>query len=152
MSTPSKTSRLGRGIYQRPSADVLDDLTNPGTSGNFDTKEVSGTVVTQEPSVTSGSSVTVGTVSNEGYSGARGTSGITDVSRSSKTSASPRDHVKVARPLVNEMRDAVWFMSEHGRPRVQLGELLDEAISTWLKAAKEEHNEGEPFPVRGPLR
>jgi len=50
------------------------------------------------------------------------------------------------------MRDAVWFLSEHGRPRVQLGELFDEAVRAWLDAAKAEHNGGEPFPVRGRLR
>lgn len=31
--------------------------------------------------------------------------------------AERRDHVKVARSLADEMRDAVWFFSEHGRPR-----------------------------------
>jgi hypothetical protein len=50
------------------------------------------------------------------------------------------------------MRDAVWFLSEHGRPRVQLGELLDEAVEAWLAEAKKTHNEGQDFPHRGRLR
>jgi hypothetical protein len=50
------------------------------------------------------------------------------------------------------MRDAVWFLSEHGRPRVQLGELLDEAIEAWLAEAKKTYNEGQDFPHRGLLR
>lgn len=60
--------------------------------------------------------------------------------------------MKLARSLADEMRDAVWFLSEHGRPRVQLGELLDEAVRSWLAAAKATHNEGNQFPVRGRLR
>jgi hypothetical protein len=50
------------------------------------------------------------------------------------------------------MRDAVWFFSEHGRPRVQLGELLDEAVETWLAEAKKAYNDGQNFPHRGRLR
>jgi len=46
----------------------------------------------------------------------------------------------------------VWFLSEHGRPRVQLGELLDEAIEAWLTDAKKQHNGGQAFPHRGRLR
>lgn len=141
MSAPNKTSRLGRsgGAYQRPSADVLDDLTNSGTSGTTDV------VGTQDDAVSSDTTGTPETHSNSDTKGVSGTSGT-------KTAATPRDHVKVSRPLVNEMRDAVWFLSEHGRPRVQLGELLDEAIGAWLTEAKAERNGGEPFPVRGRLR
>lgn len=50
------------------------------------------------------------------------------------------------------MRDAVWYLSEHGRPRVQLGEIVDEAIGEWLAKTKAEHTAGEPFPQRGRLR
>jgi hypothetical protein len=56
--------------------------------------------------------------------------------------------VKLRRDLANEMRDAVWFLSEHGRPRVHLGELLDEAIAGWLQATKAAHNDGRRFPRR----
>ncbi len=292
MSAPSKTSRLGRGTYRRPSADVLDDLTDPGpsaatapsgtsdvsgdavtavvrgVSGDADTadppgasvvlvaedvpgtsvdagtadsagtpavsatEDVSGTSVnagagkvlgvpdTQgtygvlgDPVATGGSGVsdtsdtsenedgsesagtggvsgTPATTGNTGVTGTAGTSensvvpGIADVSSKAgprprraaakqpaaeaevgvsgnrgtsdtpgvKSATTPRDHVKVARPLVDEMRDAVWFLSEHGRPRVQLGELLDEAIGAWLKAVKADHNRGQSFPVKGRLR
>jgi hypothetical protein len=54
--------------------------------------------------------------------------------------------------LADEMRDAVWFLSEHGRPRVQLGEILDEAVERWLTEVKQEHNGGKDFPRRGRLR
>lgn len=253
MSAPSKTSRLGRGSYQRPSADVLDQLTDPGltppvggliaadkpgnsavlvttgpqgtggtldnagiprareTEGTWDTAGVagsqgasdySGVVGTadaakiEDNSVTSDTPVTLagfgsaadttdiaGVAGNSGSVRDRATTEIKGVSatqgarqkRTSKASvpavtdvasgdrgtsdapaprpaATPRDHVKVARPLVDEMRDAVWFLSEHGRPRVQLGELLDEAISAWLKDVKAQHTRGATFPVRGRLR
>ena len=144
----SRPTRLGRGAYQRPSTDVLDDLTDPGTSG------ISGHSGTKVPSVTPGNSDTSDTfdpltvmasIRSPRDSGLSGTPGV-------RSAAMPRDHVKVARPLVQEMRDAVWFLSEHGRPRVQLGELLDEAISAWLRAAKAEHTGGDAFPVRGRLR
>ena len=64
----------------------------------------------------------------------------------------PRQHVKVRSDLADEVRAAVWFLSERGRPRVQLGELLDEAVEEWLAAAKKLHNEGRDFPDRGRLR
>ncbi len=139
----SVNSRLGGGTgYRRPSLDVLDDLTDPGTSGTAVTSDTSGN---QSLAVTSEVSATSGTIST---SGNRVTSGTSP----SKRSAELRDHVKVARPLVDEMRDAVWFLSEHGRPRVQLGELFDEAVRAWLDAVKAEANGGESFPVRGRLR
>ena len=169
MSTPNRTSRLGGGTYRRPSADVLDDLTNPGISGTSNYSGTSGTVETietQDVSETSGAVVTSGTKRNSGTSATQGGSDTRDTSSNSETfdasgtsgnsgtkpAATPRDHVKVSRPLVGEMRDAVWFLSEHGRPRIQLGELLDEAISAWLAAAKIDCNGGAPFPVRGRLR
>ncbi len=98
-----------------------------GTSGTPDVPGNSGTSVVQDTSVTLGNPGT-------------------------KKPSDLRSHVKVARPLVDEMRDAVWFLSEHSRPRVQLGELFDEAVQAWLTAAKADHNGGEAFPVRGRLR
>lgn len=139
----SANSRLGGGTgYRRPSLDVLDALTDPGTSGTAVTSDTSGN---QSLAVTSEVSATSGIIST---SGNRVTSGTSP----NKRSAELRDHVKVARPLVDEMRDAVWFLSEHGRPRVQLGELFDEAVRAWLDAVKAEANGGESFPVRGRLR
>jgi len=119
----------------RPMDRALDTLTDPDTRGT--------------------SSVQV----NRGTQGNSGTSVIQDVSgthgtRGNKQRANPalRDHVKLRRDLADEMRDAVWFLSEHGRPRVQLGELLDEAIEAWLSDTKKQHNEGQTFPHRGRLR
>ncbi len=63
-----------------------------------------------------------------------------------------RQHVKLRSDLADEVRDAVWFLSEHGRPRVQLGELLDEAVDAWLADAKVRYNGGGDFPHRGRLR
>ena len=64
----------------------------------------------------------------------------------------PRQHVKLRSDLADEVRAAVWFLSERGRPRVQLGELLDEAVEEWLYVAKKLHNGGQDFPARGRLR
>lgn len=63
-----------------------------------------------------------------------------------------RQHVKVSADLAQEMRDAVWFLCAHGRPRVKLNELLDEALELWLHQAKARYNNGEDFPEGGPLR
>jgi hypothetical protein len=120
-------ARLGGGEgYRRPSDAALDELTTAVTS---DTAGASDTAGTQGSTVTSET---------------RGTSG--------SRNAELRDHVKVARSKANQMRDAVWFLSEHGRPRVQLGELLDEAVDQWLERAKDQHNSGADFPRRGRLR
>lgn len=100
-----------------------------------------------------------------------GTPGSSDTSVSSGTSDTPtrvpttassapqatqarvaRQHVKLRGDLADSLRDAVWFLSEHGRPRVQLGEVLDEAVGEWLRRATAEHNEGQPFPHKGRLR
>jgi hypothetical protein len=86
------------------------------------------------------------------------TSGISDTSPDTSpdditgTPLVSREHVKIRRPLADEMRNAVWFFAEHGRPRVQLGELLDEAVAAWLQQMKQAHNEGHDFPHRGRLR
>lgn len=117
---------------RRASEAALDSLLDPGTSG------------------TSGFSVTRGTPGNGNTSDNRGTGGTRGASGA--RSNEPRDHVKLRRSLADEMRDAVWFLSEHGRPRVQLGEILDEAVERWLTEVKQEHNGGEDFPRRGRLR
>jgi hypothetical protein len=234
MSASTRSSRLGGANgYRRPALDVLDELTDPGTSDvraprrTIDTQDTEGTRgtpdnlstsddlvhsdtrgtvgnsgnqrpsgyrdnsddgVTPRTSDTEGTSGTPdnlstsddlvhsdtrGTVGNSGNqrpSGYRensaadqgtphvsGTSGtrttpVASSGRGPKSTVEPRDHVKVARSLAAEMRDAVWFLSEHGRPRIQLGELFDEAVRTWLEATKAAHNNGRPFPGRGPLR
>lgn len=115
-----------------------------GNRGTTETRGVSGTQGTRQKRASKPSTPAVVEV----VSGNRGTSDAP----APRPAATPRDHVKVARPLVDEMRDAVWFLSEHGRPRVQLGELLDEAISAWLKDVKAQHTRGAAFPIRGRLR
>ena len=237
MSASTRSSRLGGANgYRRPALDVLDELTDPGTSDvraprrTIDTQDTEGTrgtpdnLSTSDDLVHSDTRGTVGNSGNQGPSGYRensddgvpprtsdtegtrgtpdnlstsddlvhsdtrgpvgnsgnqrpsgysgnsaidqgtphvsgtsGTSGtrttpVASSGRGPKPTAEPRDHVKVARSLAAEMRDAVWFLSEHGRPRIQLGELFDEAVRTWLEATKAAHNNGRPFPGRGPLR
>ena len=134
-------------VYDGPVADALGDSDVPGNL------VVSGTPGFRPKRTTSKarSTVPLDVSDNPGARGVSDDRGTPDVS-GAKPAATPRDHVKVARPLVGEMRDAVWFLSEHGRPRVQLGELLDEAISAWLKTVKAEHTSGAAFPVRGRLR
>lgn len=128
--------------YSRPAMDeTLDRLTDPGasgTSGNGGTRDTSGSPGTRG---NRGDSETFGTTGKQGVTS--GTSGNT---------ASQRQHVKLAEPLAAELRDAVWFLSEYGRPRVKLGEVLDEAVAAWLAQTKAEHNGGEDFPHRGSLR
>jgi hypothetical protein len=129
---------------RRASEVALDSLIDPGTSS------------------TSGFSVTRGAPDNGSFSGNRGSAVISGIRGNQDTrgtqdasgarSNEPRDHVKLRRSLADEMRDAVWFLSEHGRPRVQLGEILDEAVERWLTEVKQEHNGGENFPRRGRLR
>lgn len=72
--------------------------------------------------------------------------------RGQKQEPAARQHVKLRADLADQMRDAVWFLSEHGRPRVQLGELLDEAVTAWLEQSKQAHNGGADFPHKGRLR
>lgn len=118
-----------------------------GSSVNPRNSDVEGTLGTRGYSVTPGArdhSYTEENRSAEGIPGTPGTSGT--------VTTELREHVKVRRALVDQMRDAVWFFSEHGRPRVRLGELLDEAVSAWLDDAKRQHNGGEDFPRKGPLR
>ena len=127
---------------RRASEAALDSLIDPGTPGT------SGFSVTRtdngSTSDNRGSTVTSGIRDTRDTRGTQGASGA--------RSNEPRDHVKLRRSLADEMRDAVWFLSEHGRPRVQLGEILDEAVERWLTEVKQEHNGGEDFPRRGRLR
>jgi hypothetical protein len=120
---------------RRASEAALDSLIDPGTSGTSDASVLRGSSENRSTSGSRDSSVT---------SGVQGVSGVRSIE--------PRDHVKLRRSLADEMRDAVWFLSEHGRPRVQLGEILDEAVERWLTEVKQEHNGGENFPRRGRLR
>ena len=157
-----------------PLSQVLDTLTDPGTPGTSDVSGDRGNSAEREDAATSVTRGTAGTSDNAGTSatsddlgtrdslGDRGNSVNTGTSGSRGTSdnlgtsperkLAPRDHVKLRRDLAAEMRDAVWFLTEHGRPRVQLGELLDEAVEGWLADAKKTHNGGDHFPHRGRLR
>jgi hypothetical protein len=143
----SRSRGLPSPTAATPLTQVLDALTDPGSSGNSDPAGVSGasgSPVTENVPGASDSRDTAGTPGNPDTSDTRGTS--------RKPKPAVREHVKLRRDLAAEMRDAVWFLTEHGRPRVQLGELLDEAIEAWLTEAKKAHNEGHDFPHRGPLR
>ncbi len=172
----SARSALPPAGYKRPTDATLDHLVDTGTRGTSGTPgamDVEGTAGVsvnrgtrgvpghQEASVTArtgsasgvrGASGTEGTSDTGDIEGDPGTSGIEGNLGTSSDKAEPRDHVKVRRSLAGEMRDAVWFLSEHGRPRVQLGELLDEALQAWLAEAKGKHNGGQNFPKRGRLR
>jgi hypothetical protein len=142
-----------------PLTQVLDTLTDPGTPGTSDpsvtpansvASDSRDTAVTPGSSDHRGVSDTAGTPGSSDHRGVSHTAGTRGTSEKPKPAA--RDHVKLRRDLAADMRDAVWFLSEHGRPRVQLGELLDEAVEAWLAEAKKTHNEGQDFPHRGRLR
>jgi hypothetical protein len=150
----SRSRGLPRGEAASALSQVLDTLTDPvasDTSGNPNTPgtpdfsgagDAPGASVTSVPLDAHGTSV--------GASGTSGTSSEPDTSE--RRPPTRRTHVKLRNDLACEVRDAVWFLSEHGRPRVQLGELLDEAIEAWLAEAKKTYNEGQDFPHRGLLR
>jgi hypothetical protein len=143
----SRSRGLPSPTAASPLAQVLDTLTDPGTPGPLVTpvtRDDLGTGSTSDASDNQAPSDTRDTRDTRDTSGTRGTS------EDRKPAA--RDHVKLRRDLAAEMRDAVWFLSEHGRPRVQLGELLDEAVEAWLTEAKKSHNDGQNFPHRGRLR
>jgi len=129
---------------RRASEAALDSLIDPGNSGTSGFSITRGTPDNGSTSDNRGSTVTSGIRDNRDTRGTQGASGA--------RSNEPRDHVKLRRSLADEMRDAVWFLSEHGRPRVQLGEILDEAVERWLTEVKQERNGGEDFPRRGRLR
>jgi sugar (pentulose or hexulose) kinase len=150
----SRSRGLPRGEAASALSQVLDTLTDPvasDTSGNPNTPgtpDISGTGDAPGASVTSVPLDAHGT--SVGASGTSGTSSEPDTSE--RRPPTRRTHVKLRNDLACEVRDAVWFLSEHGRPRVQLGELLDEAIEAWLAEAKKTYNEGQDFPHRGLLR
>lgn len=147
-----------------------DDAGHRGTRGTSDVSSNSRNPVppdTREAPVTSDASVVPGTTGdtstpdaagNFGISGTTGKPGaLSNLGNEGNPGISTRpvdlrEHVKIRRALADEMRDAVWFLSEHGRPRVRLGELLDEAVSDWLDQVKRSHNGGGDFPRKGRLR
>lgn len=131
--------------YMRPTDAILDHLVTPGTRDDRDNEDIQNASGTPGTPGASGTSVDR---DDPGTSASRVTRGAAGV----RHPPEPRDHVKLRRSLADEMRDAVWFLSEHGRPRVQLRELLDEAVAAWLAQAKANHNGGEDFPRRGRLR
>lgn len=127
----------------------------PGTPGVSDTRDAldNGGVPSSRPVSALDTGGTVGTPSTPGTAG---TSGTTDTSGAGEKRAASttgaRQHVKLDTALAIELRNAVWFLSEHGRPRVKLGEVLDEAVSEWLSKVKNQANNGQNFPHVGPLR
>lgn len=135
---------------------VLDSLTEPDTSGAPGASGTEDTSVNLDTSGTedvSGNSDTQGASETSGYRDNRDNRGTRGTRERASTSTPPaRDHVKLRRDLANQMRDAVWFLAEHGRPRVQLGEILDEAIEAWLAETKKTLNDGDDFPHKGRLR
>src|SRR5512135_668062 len=137
--------------YQRPTEALLDHLVTLGTQDVRDDEENQGTTDASDTSDTAGTDGISCTLDNGGDSGTSDTS-VTRSTTGVRPPPEPRDHVKLRRSLADEMRDAVWFLSEHGRPRVQLGELLDEAVAAWLAQIKAHHNGGADFPRRGRLR
>jgi hypothetical protein len=153
----SRSRGLPRGEAASALSQVLDTLTDPvasDTSGNPNTPgtpDISGTGDAPGALVSSVTSVPLDAHGTSvGASGTSGTSSEPDTSE--RRPPTRRTHVKLRNDLACEVRDAVWFLSEHGRPRVQLGELLDEAIEAWLAEAKKTYNEGQDFPHRGLLR
>ena len=140
----SRSRGLPSPTAATPLTQVLDTLTDPGTPGTSDSS------VTPANSGASDFRDAAGTPGSSDHRGVSDTAGTRGTSEKRKPAA--RDHVKLRRDLAADMRDAVWFLSEHGRPRVQLGELLDEAVEAWLAEAKKTHNEGQDFPHRGRLR
>ena len=140
----SRSRGLPSPTAATPLTQVLDTLTDPGTPGTSDSS------VTPANSGASDFRDAAGTPGSSDHRGVSDTAGTRGTSEKPKPAA--RDHVKLRRDLAADMRDAVWFLSEHGRPRVQLGELLDEAVEAWLAEAKKIHNGGQDFPHRGRLR
>lgn len=134
-----------RGLPQRSGrafSSALDVLTDPGPTPP-------GRTVTSVRPVED-TSDTPGTSDTLVASGTPGVQTVKNASASAKPAA--RQHVKLRGDLADELRDAVWFLGASTRPRVQLGELLDEAVGEWLAKVKAEHNGGEDFPRKGRLR
>src|SRR3954464_12790740 len=133
----SRSRGLPSPTTATPLSQVLDTLTDPGPPGTSDVSVTSDTAVTRGDRESSGA---VGVSVNQRTSDDSGNRGTSE-----RRKPAARDHVKLRSDLAAEMRGAVWFLSEHGRPRVQLGELLDEAVETWLVEAKKAHNDGQAF-------
>jgi len=153
------SDRQQRGLPQRGGrafSSSLDSLTDPGTIAPVravpsvrSAPDTSGTSVTRD---TEGASGTPNNLGNSGNSGAGGTSGVVSEQAPGPVKATARQHVKLRGELAEELRDAVWFLGASTRPRVQLGELLDEAVGEWLAKVKAEYNDGADFPRKGRLR
>lgn len=141
-----------RGLPQRSGrafSTALDSLTDTGVASPVRAVPP----VRQEPerpgtSGTQDNSGTLGVADTSVVSGTTGARGVQDTSTPPKA----RQHVKLRGDLADELRDAVWFLGASTRPRVQLGELLDEAVGEWLTKVKAEQNGGEDFPHKGRLR
>jgi hypothetical protein len=143
----SRSRGLPRGEAASALSQVIDTLTDPVTSDIPGTPDISVTGNSSGALVNSGTSEPL-----DAHGTSVGAGASSDPDTSERRPPARRTHVKLRNDLACEMRDAVWFLSEHGRPRVQLGELLDEAIEAWLAEAKKTHNEGQNFPHRGLLR
>lgn len=144
---------------RRASEAALEALIDPGNAVTSGTNGTSGLVRSAVAPGSAGALVTRGTNDTSEIRETRDVRGNPDTPGSSNnagtsgaTSHPPREHVKIRRALADEMRDAVWFLTERGRPRVQLGELLDEAVVAWLTESQRQHNGGAKFPRRGRLR
>lgn len=59
---------------------------------------------------------------------------------------------KYDRELLQQLRDAVLFLRQRGRPTMGLIDVLDEAITEWLERQKQAVNDGKDFPPGGNLR
>ncbi len=59
---------------------------------------------------------------------------------------------KYDRELLQQLRDAVLFLRQRGRPTMGLIDVLDEAITQWLQRQKQAVNDGKNFPPGGNLR
>lgn len=140
-----------RGLPQRSTrafSSALDSLVDAGPAPAVravpPVRRKTGTSDTSGTSGVSDTSVTTGTRDTSG------TSVPPEATAPSKPA--PRQHVKLRGDLADQLRDAVWFLGASTRPRVQLGELLDEAVGEWLERVKAEHNGGADFPHKGRLR
>lgn len=66
--------------------------------------------------------------------------------------AAPRVPTRVDATKLQQMRNLTAFYRSKGRPLVELGELLDEALEEYLGRKRQELNDGKDFPEIGKLR
>lgn len=66
--------------------------------------------------------------------------------------AAPRVPTRVDATKLQQMRNLTAFYRSKGRPLVELGELLDEALEEYLRRKRQELNDGKDFPEIGKLR